>query len=522
MTITYVRLALAILLAPILLQGVFAATASVDIAPWYPKGNNYVFVCNNDISATKYNWYFGDGQKIIGGTNKDVYHTYSEGTYTVRCEAINGNTMVSGERTVTVGQGSSACFSKVADIPASCTGGSITQDSVSGTCRSITCSSGSSSLNVLACDKPDSGSKQYFEMYKTGQTGSTVEKVCLGSTCITNYQYSGYAKSSNYPVCTQPPACTPSNEVCDQKDNDCDGLADEGNVCQTSASMDVAIAPWYPKENNYVFNCNADGYTPDSYTIDFGDGQKIVNTQSKSFYHTYTSNGQYTVSCTGKDATQSKTGNIQVSVNTKTETQPRVTLNVAQGFPTDQNYVFQCNAAGITPTSYTWNFGDGTTHSGKVFDVFHQYNSAGNKTVSCTASDGTKSAVGTTMVNVVSPDFSDTYTALMDVKDMGENNFEFTCNTVGFNGDKYAWFARGLEGQDTELDGVQTNSPTITYHFTETGNYEISCTAYELNGEEHAGYYSEGAGYHNTSAWCNAMPAGQCFEEGVKATFAVG
>jgi hypothetical protein len=90
-------------------------------------------------------------------------------------------------------QGASVCFSALQEMPASCEGGTITNTDLGG-CRSIVCTSGDDSLSVLACEK--SG---FFEMYKQGQQGSAVTKVCLGTTCITD---NGYAKSGMYPLCS--------------------------------------------------------------------------------------------------------------------------------------------------------------------------------------------------------------------------------------------------------------------------------------------------------------------------------
>jgi plastocyanin len=106
----------------------------------------------------------------------------------------------------------SASYNSVRDIPANCTGNIIT-DSFSGTCRTIYCEGNTGSLQVLACDKPDSGTKQYFEMYKKTSSGST-PKICIGPTCMQN---EGYVKSPNYPITfdssptnTTPPSNTTS------------------------------------------------------------------------------------------------------------------------------------------------------------------------------------------------------------------------------------------------------------------------------------------------------------------------
>ncbi len=126
---------------------------------------------------------------------------------------------------------SNGCYARLQDIPAICSG-TLTKDTFDG-CRNIICTGSSGSVTVLACDKPDSSSPQNFEMYKQLQSGNGA-KVCLAGVCIED---NGYAKSSNYPVCPStappPPSCTPSTEVCDSLDNDCDAQIDEGNVCST-------------------------------------------------------------------------------------------------------------------------------------------------------------------------------------------------------------------------------------------------------------------------------------------------
>ncbi|HLG24540.1 MAG TPA: PQQ-dependent sugar dehydrogenase [Candidatus Nanoarchaeia archaeon] len=105
----------------------------------------------------------------------------------------------------------SFCFSKIKDSPVNCNGGTIAQDTFNG-CRTVLCNNGGTSLKVLGCDKPD-GSPQFFELYKQMQTGSGIE-ICFAGICIKD---NGYAKSNNYPVCTQtnstpPPPPPPVNQ----------------------------------------------------------------------------------------------------------------------------------------------------------------------------------------------------------------------------------------------------------------------------------------------------------------------
>lgn len=129
------------------------------------------------------------------------------------------------------------CYSKVNDIPASCTA-TITQDLKSG-CRTLVCSSGANSIKVMACNKPD-GSPLYFEMYRQSYAGAP-PKICFGNTCMQN---EGYKKSPNYPICfgtNNTASCTPTAETCNSKDDDCDGIIDDGNVCGTSCSPSAEI-----------------------------------------------------------------------------------------------------------------------------------------------------------------------------------------------------------------------------------------------------------------------------------------
>ncbi len=83
------------------------------------------------------------------------------------------------------------------DIPATCTGGTISNDSIgTGGSRVLTCTNTGNTLTVTAWNKPGNYQPRYFELYKTSQTGSGLA-LCLGATCISN---NGYAKSQDFPI----------------------------------------------------------------------------------------------------------------------------------------------------------------------------------------------------------------------------------------------------------------------------------------------------------------------------------
>ena len=129
------------------------------------------------------------------------------GNYNLRVEKINYHANITpmvinpGQNlslSITLNQisNSSTCFSSVKTIPANCTG-TITQNTTSGNCRTMVCSTGANNIKVMSCDKPDSEPKQFFEMYRQSISGAP-PKLCIGNTCIQN---EGFKKSLNFPIC---------------------------------------------------------------------------------------------------------------------------------------------------------------------------------------------------------------------------------------------------------------------------------------------------------------------------------
>ena len=122
---------------------------------------------------------------------------------------------------------------------------------------------------------------------------------------------------------------------------------------------------------------------PTSWSWNFGDGSTST---VKSAQHTYSSPGTYTVSLTATNATGS---------NTLTKTN-YITVTIAApvaaftGTPLSGNAplaVTFTDQSTNSPTSWSWNFGDGTTST--VQNPTHTYASSGNFTVSLTATNAT-------------------------------------------------------------------------------------------------------------------------------------
>jgi hypothetical protein len=66
-------------------------STTLTIAPFFPQQNNYVFQCMaNGFTATRYNWYYGDGAILYNSTLNNTYHAYAPGNFTVACTATDG------------------------------------------------------------------------------------------------------------------------------------------------------------------------------------------------------------------------------------------------------------------------------------------------------------------------------------------------------------------------------------------------------------------------------------------------
>ncbi len=91
------------------------------------------------------------------------------------------------------------CYNTIGSLPATCVGGVILagNDTLSGSCRTLTCTSENGSMRVLACEKPNSQSPVYFEMYRQTTTDSRL-RVCLAQTCIGS---NGFAQKNFADAC---------------------------------------------------------------------------------------------------------------------------------------------------------------------------------------------------------------------------------------------------------------------------------------------------------------------------------
>jgi len=129
---------------------------------------------------------------------------------------------------------------------------------------------------------------------------------------------------------------------------------------------------------------------PVTYLTDFGEGNTstLANT-----YFTWNATGTYNVTHTVSNGLSSETSFMNVTVGTPT---PPVVAPVASfyGSPTAGNVPLTVSFTDVssnTPTSWFWEFGDGTNST--LQNPSHQYNRSGFKTVNLTAANSAGSNI---------------------------------------------------------------------------------------------------------------------------------
>ena len=140
------------------------------------------------------------------------------------------------------------------------------------------------------------------------------------------------------------------------------------------------------------------------YAYDFGDGDSQSGTNALAT-HTYALAGQYTVTLTvtdPEDADNTDTTSAIITVGSGQQTTPVLVVNpstVRVGDAVSFDASNSIPADGQTLTSYTFDFGDGTTETRRVADfgadaarTSHVYAAAGDYTPSVTVSDSAQAS----------------------------------------------------------------------------------------------------------------------------------
>jgi PKD repeat protein len=136
--------------------------------------------------------------------------------------------------------------------------------------------------------------------------------------------------------------------------------------------------------------------TPTSWSWNFGDST-TATTQSVS--HTFTKAGKYTVSLTVKNAVGSAKATKTVTISTPKI--PVASFKASTTTGTTMSAISFTDTSTNSPTSWIWNFGDGTTATTQ--SVSHTFTKAGKYTVSLTVKNAAGSATATKTVTISIP-----------------------------------------------------------------------------------------------------------------------
>ncbi|MCC4769884.1 PGF-pre-PGF domain-containing protein [Methanosarcina sp. DH2] len=219
---------------------------------------------------------------------------------------------------------------------------------------------------------------------------------------------------------------------------------------------------------------------PTEWDWDFGDGN--VSTE-QSPVHTYTSAGTYTVKLTvsNADGAASKDGKITVFQKPEPIIEPVIPVadfssNVTSGnAPLDVSFADKSTGA---PTSWNWNFGDGT--NSEVQNPVHTYPSAGDYTVNLTVSNANGTASKTGAINVLQnpepyPD------PALPAADFGTNATQGPAPLVI----QFTDLSQNAVSWSWDFDNNGQPDSTVqspVYVYTSTGTYTANMTARNANG----------------------------------------
>jgi PKD repeat protein len=304
------------------------------------QGMQVNFVDKSTGNPTSWTWTFGDG---TSSNQRNPIHTYpAAGTYTVTLTASNagGSNSVSHTVTIAAAAAPEAKFSF----------------EVSG-------------RQVNFVDKSTGSPTSWSWNFGDGTSSSQQNPVHT------------YAASGNYTVTLTVSNASGSN----------------------STSEVVAVAPGAPPQAAFTFQASgntvnfADKSTgnPTSWLWNFGDGS---SSNQQNPVHTYPTAGNYTVTLTVSNANGSNSTSQIVSLTPAAPPQAAFDVTTTQN-SLQANFIDQSTG---NPTSWLWNFGDGTPASTQRNPV-HTYAAAGTYTATLTVSNANGSTSASKAVVVPQP-----------------------------------------------------------------------------------------------------------------------
>ena len=251
------------------------------------------------------------------------------------------------------------------------------------------------------------------------------------------------------------------NTIFESKSPTCDSVVPIFPGADFSSNVTSGYAPLYVQFTD-------DSSAATGWSWNFGAG--TVTTQQNTV-HVFTTPGTYTVSLTASNdnGTDSKSAQIIVLLR---PILPAASFNVSSTTGIAPLRVTFTDKSTGSPTSWSWNFGDGETSTQK--NPVHQFTKAGTYTVNLTASNKNGSSSTTTQIIVTSrpviiPVASFDASSTTGIAPL---RITFTDKSTG-SPTSWSW---------NFGDGGTSTSKNPVHQFTKTGIFTVNLTANNKNG----------------------------------------
>ncbi len=444
------------------------------VKEWYPKGLDYVFVCNaTNFVATSYDWYYGDGEKLINITNGDTYHIFdTDGIYTVTCIAYGENGLQAN---------SSLLVKTFDDNPNRNVELSIKEGFPRGNDYVFLCEASGFQEPITYDWNYGDGSflldSNHTDTYHIFQNKGDYTVSCTARDAVGNKTDTMIVSAGDLldDDITPPPqngsdeinSCYPSSKTMAVSCSRGEIVSDTWNGCRVITCSDGV-------SDLTARSCDKDGGHELERLFSSGDPMSIC------FAGTCINSGQGYV----------KGAQYPICDN---QTTPFLHTKVDAHYPLEHNVILTCEGDNFTPTTYDWTFGDGTSITNWTSSrISHTYPSTGVYPISCKARNDEKTRMATNLVTlttpVQNPDPAFPYYVSVAVGELENNSYHFICHGLGFRPDTYEWF---IDGQT-----YGGNAKSITYEFSEEETtHTVSCTGtihhpnvYEFNATHYDSY----------------------------------
>jgi len=355
-------------------------------------------------NPTSWSWDFGDGGR---STNQNPQHQYqNSGTFNVTLTVSNGTSSKSLTKTITV-------------IPVLTPGFSYSPAN------------------------PEAGELIQFQDSSSGNPSAWNWNFGDGSTSNLQNPTHTYNNAGTYTVTLQ------------VSNGDYTRTVSKTITVLAPITVGFSYSPANPVVGQDVQFSNASTGSITSYSWNFGDGSSST---LKDPVHKYSSAGNFSVTLTATNAKGSKSKSQTITINQSLS--PSFSYSPASPYA-GQTVQFTASSSG-NPTSWSWDFGDGSTSS--LQNPTHAYSSAGTYTVTLTASNNLETKTASKTINVkavIQADF--TYSP---ANPTAGTQIQFTDKSTG-NITSWSWqFGDG--GTSSQ------KNPTKTY--STAGSYNVKLT----------------------------------------------